>query len=113
MGLFGEGGRGFGGGEGGGFLGLREDFGAVAERGSVDVAAGVVAFALLRRGERAGAFFEKLECAEVAAGEVLRVLQGDDVFPAEVRVADEVAPHFRFDVQPLDGVPGENVAGVG
>jgi len=32
---------------------LGEDFGAVAERGSVDVAAGVVAFAELRGGERA------------------------------------------------------------
>jgi len=96
--LLGDGGRGFGGGEGGGFPGLREDLGAVAERGSVDVAAGIVAFALLRGGERAGAFFEILECAEVAAGEVLRVLQGDDVFPAELFVADEVAPHLRFDV---------------
>jgi len=40
-------------------------------------------------------------------------LQGDDVFPTEFGVADEVAPHFRFDVQALDGLPGEDVAGVG
>lgn len=57
MRLFKDGGRGFGGGEGGGVLGLGEDCGAVAERGSVDVAAGIVAFALLRGGERAGAVF--------------------------------------------------------
>jgi len=111
--LLGDGGRGFGAGDGGGVLGLREDLGAVAERGSVDVAAGVFAFAELRGGERADAVFEILKGAEVAAREVLRVLQGDDVFPAEFGVADEVAPHFRFDVQPLDGVPSEDVAGVG
>lgn len=40
-------------------------------------------------------------------------MQGDDVFLAEFGVADEVAPHFRFDVQPLDGLPGEDVASFG
>lgn len=92
---------------------MREDSGAVAEGGAVDVAAGVVTVALLRGRERAGAVFEVLEGAEVAAGEVLRVLQGDDVFPAELGVGDEVAPHFCFDVEALDRLPGEDVAGAG
>ena len=91
------------------FLGC-EDMGAITESGFIDIAARVVTFALLGGCKRAGAFFEILEFAEVAAGEVLRVLQGDDVLSAEFLVADEVSPHLSFDIETLDSLPGENIA---
>lgn len=39
-------------------------------------------------------------------------MQGDDVCSTELLFADEVTPVLRLDVETLDGVVGEDVAGV-
>ena len=96
----------------GGVLAQGEDICCAAQRVKVHVVAGIVAFALLLGCEGAGAVFEIFEGAEVAGFHVLWVLQRDDVFPAKVLFADEILPHLGFYVQPLDGVVGEDVAGV-
>lgn len=52
------------------------------------------------------------EGTEVTRLDVLRILQGDDVFPGKVLFTDQVPPIFRLDVQALDGIVGKDVAGV-
>ncbi len=39
------------------------------------------------------------------------VLDCDDIFAGELVVADEVPPHLGLDVEALDGVPCEDIAG--
>lgn len=103
-------GQGFG--DFGGVLAQREDVCCASQGVEIDIVGRIVAFALLRGGECVRAVFEVFEGAEVAGLDVLRVLQRDEVFSAEIFVADEIFPQLRFDVQPFDRVVGEDVAGV-
>ncbi|KAL8954370.1 MAG: hypothetical protein Q9193_007274, partial [Seirophora villosa] len=80
--------------------------------GSIDVAGWIVSLTLLLWRGGVGAFLEILESAEVARLNVLRILQSDYVFAAEVLFADEISPVLRFDVEAVDRIIGEDVAGV-
>lgn len=53
-----------------------------------------------------------LELAQIAAGEVLRILESDHVRSLELSIADQIPPILRLDVESLDRVVGEDVAGV-
>lgn len=52
------------------------------------------------------------EGAEVPRLNVLRVLQGDDVFAAKLLIRHQVPPHPRLDVQFLDSIPRKNISRV-
>jgi hypothetical protein len=54
---------------------------------------------------------EVFKGAHVPIGEVMGVLDCDDIFAGELVVADEVPPHLGLDVEALDGVPCEDIAG--
>ena len=52
------------------------------------------------------------EGAEVPGLDVLGILEGNNVFSAELVVTDQIPPHFRFDVESLHRVVCEDIAGV-
>lgn len=52
------------------------------------------------------------ERTEVARFDVLRVLQCDNVFSAELLFADKISPMLSFDIQTLDSVVSEDIARV-
>ena len=42
----------------------------------------------------------------------MRILQRDDILSTEFIIADKIAPHLGFDVQPLDRLPGEYIPSI-
>ncbi len=92
------------------FLGF-EDCGCVAQGFLVHIATRVVSFSSLLFGQSADAVLKVLEGAQIPGLNVLRVLDCDNVFPSKLLVADKVAPHLRFDIEPFDCIVRKDIAG--
>ena len=75
----------------------------VAERG------GALGFLFVRQRRRA--LLNVFEIGHVAIAEIVGILQRDDILARELVVRDEVTPQLGLDVEALDRVPGEDVAG--
>lgn len=65
-------------------------------------------FLLIR--QPALAILQVLECRQVAALQILRVLQRDDILPPKLVVRHQVAPHLGLDIEPFNRIPRKHIA---
>ena len=81
--------------------------GCAAKSALVDTCA---PFSLLLLRQRINALPKVFELAQIPALHVQRILQRNDILPAKLHITDQIPPHFRLYVQPLNRIPGVHIA---
>ena len=83
-----------------------EDFGGGAEVLALDSSA---TLSLLLGSQSVCAFLQVFVLAQIARCDILRVLQGDDVFPLKVLIGNQILPVLALYIEALHGIPSKDI----
>ncbi len=56
------------------------------------------------------AFTKVFKVAQIPAVHIQRILQGNDILPSKLGITNQIPPHLRFYVEPLNGIPRVHIA---